>query len=79
MSPTRFRVNSYSVVAKMTSNSLLKTGTMSKVQVTGMRLEPTTTQPFSQALYRLSHCGFDTCCSHLFSYNWIFANANLSD
>ena len=43
MSRTRSRVNSHSIVAWMSRNSLLETGTKSEVQVTATRLEPITT------------------------------------
>ena len=38
-----FRVNLYSILAWMSSKSLLEAGTISEVQVTATGLEPTTT------------------------------------
>ena len=43
MSCTHFRVNLHSIVAQMSRNSLLEKGIISKIEVTAMRFELTTT------------------------------------
>ena len=44
MSHTRFRVNPHSAVARISRNSLLKTGAISEIEVTATRFELKTTE-----------------------------------
>ena len=69
----------------MSRNSLLKTDSISEVSMAATGLKPTILNHLAELGSSLTKWlslrlqGFESRCSHLFNYNWIFLNANFSD